>query len=44
MSATDPYRKPIIRRDRVFEFLIPQYVDDLEFLRQYRRITVPHWP
>lgn len=30
MSATDPYRKPIIRRDRVFEFLIPQYVDDLD--------------
>ena len=30
MSATDPYQKPIIRRDRVFEFLIPQYVDDLD--------------
>ena len=30
MSATVPYRKPLVKRDRVFEFLIPQYVDDLD--------------
>jgi urea transport system ATP-binding protein len=30
MSSAEPYKKPIIRRDRVFEFLIPQYVDDLD--------------
>ncbi len=30
MSAVHGYRKPLIRRDRTFEFLIPQYVDDLD--------------
>lgn len=30
MSASNRYRKPLIRRDRTFEFLIPQYVDDLD--------------
>ena len=30
MSATVPYRKPLVKRDRVFEFLIPQYADDLD--------------
>ncbi len=30
MSAAGNYQKPLIRRDRTFEFLIPQYVDDLD--------------
>lgn len=30
MSAASTYRKPLINRDRVFEFLIPQYVDNLD--------------
>lgn len=30
MSASGAYRKPLINRDRVFEFLIPQYVDNLD--------------
>ena len=30
MSAAVPYRKPLVKRDRVFEFLIPRYVDNLD--------------
>ncbi len=30
MSANGSYQRPLIRRDRTFEFLIPQYVDDLD--------------
>ena len=30
MSAVKTYRKSLIKRDRVFEFLIPRYVDDLD--------------
>ncbi len=30
MSTVKGYQKPLIRRDRTFEFLIPQYVDDLD--------------
>ncbi|MFK7995879.1 MAG: urea ABC transporter ATP-binding protein UrtD [Granulosicoccus sp.] len=30
MSSTTPYHKPLIKRDRVFEFLIPRYVDGLD--------------
>lgn len=30
MSSASTYRKPLVRRDKVFEFLIPQYVEDLD--------------
>ena len=30
MSAAVPYRKPLVKRDRVFEFLIPRYVENLD--------------
>lgn len=30
MSIQGSFQKPLIRRDRTFEFLIPQYVDDLD--------------
>ena len=30
MSAATTYRKPLVKRDRVFEFLIPRYVEDLD--------------
>lgn len=30
MSTVKGYQKPLIRRDRTFEFLIPRYVDDLD--------------
>jgi len=30
MSSSDVYHKPLIKRDRVFEFLIPRYVEDLD--------------
>ncbi|MFK7858729.1 MAG: urea ABC transporter ATP-binding protein UrtD [Granulosicoccus sp.] len=30
MSGSDAYHRPLIKRDRVFEFLIPRYVEDLD--------------